>query len=281
MKYLKYVSLFILFLSCKGNTEVNDEDLPVVRVYDNYLLTSELQALTPKGLSEVDSLTWVKDYIDNWVRKELILTKAEENLSDEDKNLDKQIEDYRSSLLIFKYEQALIKQKLDTIVSKSEIEEYYTQNSSNFILNQNIVKALYIKVPKSAPNLWKVRKWYRSDNEESIKELDAYCYQHAEQYDYFNEGWVEFNKIKEQLPKLYTSTNYLLKNRKSLELQDSTFYFFIRLYDYKLEGTVSPLELVRQNIKSIIINKRKIEFTNRLESEIYNDALNRGNFNIY
>lgn len=281
MKYLSiYIVLGFLLSSCQSKFDGSD-DLPIARVYDKYLTTSRLLEIMPPGLSPVDSLTWVKDYVDKWIRKELIVHKAEQNLSDEEQNLGKQLEDYRTSLLIFKYEQNLIQQKLDTVISNSEIEEYYNANGSNFILNNDIVKTLYIKISKNTPDIWKVRRWYRSERDQDIKDLDAFCYQHAEEYNFFNEDWVQFDEIRQKMPRLYSNNANLLRNRKSIETSDSNYYYFVRLYDYKLAGDVSPLENIEGNIKNIILNKRKIKFTKRLESEIYNDALNRDNFNIY
>ncbi|NJK86143.1 MAG: hypothetical protein HC906_09395 [Bacteroidales bacterium] len=51
--------------------------------------------------------------------------------------------------------------------------------------------------------------------------------------------------------------------------------------DFKLSGEVAPLEYVEQNIRNIILNKRKVQLINTLESNIYNDALNRGYFTIF
>lgn len=281
VKYLIFpVVLIVLVLSCSEQSAKN-EDMPVARVYDKYLYSSELKAVVPLGLSKTDSLSLIKDYIDKWVRKQLLLYQAEKNLTPSEKDVQKQIDDYRTSLLIFIYEQNLIQQKLDTIVSREEIMQYYNENTSNFILNQNLVKALYIKVPKTAPEVWKLRRWYKADDKESLRELEAYCYNNAEKYDYFNEDWVNFSIIEDQLPKMYSTSRNIISSRSTIELQDTSSYYFVRIYDYRLEGTVSPLEEVEHKIKSIIINKRKIQHINHLEADIYKDALDHGDFNIY
>lgn len=271
---------FLVLASCKEGQKKNQDD-PVARVFESYLYSSELAGIVPEGLSSEDSATLVKDYIDKWIRKQLLLLKAEENLSTAEKNVEKQIDDYRTSLLIFKYEQNLIQQKLDTNISEEEIVKYYNENTSNFILNQNLVKATYIKVPKTAPDISSIRRWYQSDSERDIKEVEIYCYKYAAKYDYFNEDWVEFRYILNQLPELTTPPQNLLKTQKAVEMSDSAYHYFVRIYDYKLEGTVAPLEVVSSNIKSIVLNKRKIQKINQLEADIYNDALNHGNFTIY
>jgi hypothetical protein len=281
---MRTVLLIVLSLlaitSCTQKID-NPEELPIARVHDKYLYLSDLNDLIPKNMTEIDSLALVKDYIEKWVQKELILARAEENLTDEEKDVDKQINDYRTSLLVFKYEQNLLQQKLDTTISQSDIEAYYSENSSNFVLNENLVKGIYLKIPRSAPDMWKVRRWYKSDNEEHIKELEAYCYQHAKEVEYFDNEWISFKPVLERIPNLHNSPENILQYRKNIEVRDSVYYYFLRIVDYKKEGDIAPVEYISQNIKSILLNKRKIELINRLEAEIYNDALNRGNFNIY
>jgi hypothetical protein len=279
-KCILVLSLGFLLFSCNKNPE-KKQAIPVARVFDSYLYEDDLNGIIPAGMASSDSLLLVKDFIDKWVRKELLLLKAEENLNASEKNVEKQIDDYRTSLLIFKYEQNFIQQKLDTNISQSEIEEYYNQNSSNFILNQNLVKATFIKVPKTAPDISKIRRWYKSVNESDIKQVEIYCYKYAEKYDYFNEDWVEFRYLLDQMPKIYNSPENILKYQSAIELSDTNSYYFVCIYDYRLEGSVAPIDHVSGDIKSIMLNKRKIQRINELEIEIYNDALNRGNFTIY
>jgi len=281
MKYgLFILSVLCFILSCKNEVK-KEENNPLARVQNKYLYASELIGVVPGGLSTDDSLAIIKDYIEKWVRKELMLGKAEENLTESQKDVQKQIDEYRTSLLIFKYEQNLIQEKLDTIVTEEEIEKYYKENNSNFILNKNLVRALYIKLPRNAPDIWKVRRWYASDKEEHIKDLDAYCFKYAEKYDYFNEDWVYFDEISQQMPNLGGSDYNVLKYRDKIEVRDSTYQYFLRIYESKLEGSVAPLEFIKQDIITILLNKRKIQYINRLETEIYNNARNHSYFNIY
>jgi hypothetical protein len=162
-----------------------------------------------------------------------------------------------------------------------EIEKYYSDNPANFVLNNNIVKAVYLKVPRDAPDLGSLRRWYRSDTDDDLKKLEAYAFQYAEEYDYFNDDWVDFSEIEKNLPVKIDRPQNLLKYRKYYEVKDSTYFYFLNLKDYRLLGSVAPLNYVIQDIRTIIMNKRKIQLVNRLESNIYNDALNRGYFTIY
>ncbi len=280
MRKLIILVIVLFFTHCsKFNRKQGKE--PVARAFDKYLYPSDLQDIIPSYISKSDSVIVARDFIEKWIKQQLLLNKAELNLTDEEKNVDKQIENYRTSLLIYKYEQSLIKQKLDTFVSAKEIGDYYSEYSSNFVLNANLVKALFMQVPRTSPDVWKARWWYKSENEEDIKKLEDYCYQYATKYDYFNDNWIYFSEIEKILPVKIDNPERYLKYRKYIEFKDSTYHYFVNIKDYRLVGTVSPLETVRENIRNIIFNKRKIQLIKELESEIYNDALNRNNFTIY
>ena len=269
-----------LIPSCR-ELENRKNEQPIARVQDKLLLPSEIQDIFPAGLSEQDSLMILRNFTEKWVKKQLILQKAELNLTEVQKDVSRQMEEYRSSLLIFKYEQSLIKQKLDTIIHPGEIENYYTENSSNFILDNIIVKALFIKLPYDAPNFDVFRSLYRQEDEESVRQLESFCYQYAVKYDYFNDNWIMLDNILEELPEELNNPEWRLKYYDYIEQQDSTFRYFVHIRDYKLDSEIAPLEYVENNIRSIILNKRKLKFVQNLENNIYNDALNKGQFIIY
>ena len=280
MHKIAYLILFFVLLSCEEKTR-HTEEKAVARVLDKTLSVTDMKGIFPEGISAKDSIQIAKNFIEKWVRQQLLLNKAELNLTEDEKDVKEQIENYRSSLLIYKYEQSLLKQKLDTAISNKEIEEYYNQNPSNFLLNQNIVKSLYIKVPRSAPDIYKLRQWYRSDDPESLKNLEAYCFQHAETYDFFNDNWVELSQLLDKIPIQIGNPENYLRYRQTIEASDSTYHYFIRIHKYAFSGDPSPVELVKEDIEKIILNKRKIKLLNELETSIYNDAQNRGQFTLY
>ena len=72
-----------------------------------------------------------------------------------------------------------------------------------------------------------------------------------------------------------------LASRKYLETRDNEYNYFVSAKEIALEGTVSPFELVKNDIQYIILNKRKIMLINELEMSIYSDAQNHEYFNIY
>jgi hypothetical protein len=273
------VILFALFTGWCTDINKPPKEEPLAKVGDTYLYPSEIRSLLKLGLSKNDSMVFMASLIDKWIRKQLILQKAELNLTDAEKDVNKELDEYRTSLLIFKYEQKLLKEKLDTIVRVSEINSYYNQNVSNFILNYDIVKVLYIKLPLHSPNLEKVKEWIVSELPENIKLLEGYCIQFATRYDYFNDDWINVDNIKALLP-FNASVNEGFR-KGLMEVKDSSFYYFVNIKDIITKGSVSPLKFVEGNIKSVILLKRKQKLIIDLENRIYFDALKRNNFSLF
>lgn len=270
---------FIFAAGCQDNQKT--EKNPIAKIHDQYLYLSDLKSVVPDNKSKEDSTMIAKNYIQDWIKRQLLLNKAEENLDPQSKDIRKQIENYRASLLIYRYQQQLIDQKLDTMVSHQEIASYYNENSSNFVLDKNLARVLYIKVAENSPNMERVRQWYKSDDEQDRTRLRDYCYQYAEKFDNFNNKWIDFNGLIKNIPYEIDRPKRFFRNRRFLEVKDNSFYHFIRINDYKLKGSTAPLDYVEDRIKSIIINKRKHQLLEKMENDIYNEALNHNEFVIY
>lgn len=117
--------------------------------------------MTP-GTSKEDSASLANSFIQNWVKQQTILYKAENNLDEEKKNVNK-VGGIWNSLITYIYESELIRQKLDTAVSEQEIEKY-RRKSTKFQLKDNTIKVLYLRVKKDAPKIKKVKEWYKSSD---------------------------------------------------------------------------------------------------------------------
>lgn len=266
--------LFLTFHGCKEKSVTSDASERVIaRVYDKYLYVSDIRNVVPKGASKNDSLTIIRSFVQNWIQQQAVLKRAEDNLDDERKNVDKKLEEYRNSLITYIYESELINQKLDTSISSQEIEKYYKENENNFQLKNNILQVLYFKLPKSAPKLSKVKGWFRSNNAKDRKLLEEYCYQYATDYYFNDEEWILFDDLLKKIPiKTYDQEQYL-KNNRYIEIPDSANIFFVNVKGFKIKESLSPLNFERENIWNLIINNRKLELIREMEKDAYQDAL--------
>ncbi len=274
------ILLLSLLSSCSFFSRKTTEK-PIARAYGKELFLSQIQEIFPEGMSKEDSVQFLKNYAESWVRKQVTLQKAEANLSESQKNVDQLLDDYRTSLLIYKYEQKFILQKLDTVITKQEVSDFYNNNKSNLVLLNSIVKALYIKLKNNSPVLEKVKALYRSNKSEDVKLLDDLCLQGAEKYDYFNEQWVPFSLVLKEIPYQPDNQEDFLRRNQNLEFRDSLNTYLVNIKDYKMKGELAPLEYEEDNIKMIILNQRKQVLIKDLESKIYNEALNHEQFKVF
>lgn len=281
---LNTITFFIvigsLFAACSSESENTDKQI-IARVYDKYFYVDDLKGIIPEGLSESDSLKRLDGYIEVWITKQLIIKEAENALAPNEKDLQKQLEEYRSKLLIHKYTQKYINQKLDTIITEKEIFDVYNKRSKEFILNTNVVKARMIKIRSSASDISKVRYLYRSNNEANINKLKEICTQNAALYQEFEQDWVTFSQIITEINYPIPNQQKYLKKYSTIETKDSVFSYFVYIYDYKLINDISPLKFVKTNIKRIILTERKKKLVEELEKNIFINALNKNDFEVF
>ena len=266
--------LMLLLASCNKNQH---NEKPIAQIGNKSLYLSDIADIFNNNINREDSINLLTDYVNRWARKQLILKLAESNLVAKEKDLSTEIENYRASLLIFKYEKAYVTQRMDTVVRQSELENFYNENGANFQLVNPLVKALYIKVPNDAPIIKEIRDLYRSTSDEKMEELESICYQGVTNFDYFNGEWIDFTILIKELPSVADIKNLEneLINKQHIETSDKQFTYFVSIHDIKLKGTAAPFEHVKENIKDIILNKRKQDIIKKLEKDIYNEALNR------
>jgi hypothetical protein len=275
------VLIVSVFSGCGKGTKTT-ERIPVAEVGKVVLYHDELPQLTQRGVNDSDSIALKQNYINKWAKRELLLQRAEQNLSQELKNeIASQLEETRSNLVIYQYQRQMMLEKMDTVISDAELENYYAANEKSFILNSNIIKALFIKLPAETPDMDKIRNLARSNNQKDLQQLESICYQFAEKFDDFNEDWVLMDRLSLELPQEIENEENFLRRTTFFESSDSSSVYLISIRDYRLRTTLAPFEYVRDDIKRIIINTRRFEFIQSLENAIYNEALKEKSFKIY
>ena len=282
MRTIIAVSSILLFMYACTNYNSDANRLAVAQVGDKYLYADQIPVKTNNGLNREDSISISRNYIDRWIRNELILRKAEENLSEEyQTEINSKLEETRANLMIYHYEQQMMLQKMDTLVTEQQIMDYYDNHLQNFTLQSNILKVLFLKLPVEAPNIDRARAWYRSDKQSDIQSLESYAYQFAEKFDDFGENWINMNFLLRELPANIDNESYFLRHNHYYETSDSEFQYFVNIRDFRLKESLAPIEYVRNDIKTIILNNRKIDFLQELENGIYNEGIKGNSFRVF
>lgn len=253
----------------------------VAKVGSHRLYASELASYIPDSASPEDSTRLALQYINTWASDQLFTDVAERELSKSEKNVDSELEDYRHSLLKYRYEQKYVNQRLDTAVTKAQIEKYYDDHAENFKLSLPIAKAVYMNISADSPNLEIIKKKMRSDKPEARIEADSIAFSSAFRYTDFGDRWVDLVKLSREVGTDYGTLLSQVRDGYA-ELPDGNgnlniVYFFSLMR----AGQTGPVEYFEEQIRDIILSTRKQALLSRLERDLIENARNQENFVIY
>jgi hypothetical protein len=277
----------LFFIGCEfipkfQKEEVENLSPPIARVNDSYLYLDDLESLVSSNTSREDSIKITGLYVDGWVKKQLMINKANSVLSFEEAEIERKVLDYKYALIIHQYEKYLIDKQLNKKVSEDEILAYYEEKKDNFILKQNIVKCLFAKVPLEAPRIDGFRKHMASYPNQEMEKMKSYAFQFATKSYLEDTIWINFDEIVQSTPLAGIPNKVqFLRNNRVVESKDEKFVYFLTILDYKISDQVSPLEFIRDDIRNIIINKRKVAIKEELQEKVYKDAVIDKTFEIY
>ena len=274
------ISIFVF--SCQYFQPKQEEpEKPIARVGDNILTQANLTELTPMGLSKADSIIFAEKFVIDWVKKQLMVKKAKEAINFNEAQIQNKVLDYQYALMVHELEKRYVEANLDEEVSKEEIISYYDEKSENFVLRQSLVKCLYIKIPRSAPQVWRLRRSLKNYSANTTQ-IWEYAEQNAVKSFMEDSIWVKFDEVLLETPlKEIANKTRFLRTNSSIEVSDENFIYFIRIFEYKLIGEVAPLEFIRESDADVIINKRKIALKRALEKKIYEEAAQNEAFEIF
>jgi hypothetical protein len=282
------LALVVIVSSCEfirmknEQTDASNTRKAVARVHNSFLYKDELIGIIPAGTLSEDSVARVTAYVNSWIRKQLVIDEAMKTIDINEAEVERKILDYRYSLIGYAYQNYYIKKNLNDSVSDREIQEYYREGLDNFILKQNIIQGTFIKVPKEAPHTKRIKDLMFSKKDKDIAELKSYCISFSAAYHLSDSSWIEFDKLVVNSPLAeFPNKIQFLRSYNFYETTDDEFLYFLKIDAYKISDNVSPLEFVKEDIKNIIINKRKVELARKLEDDVYENAAKSKGFEVF
>jgi len=269
----------VLMPSCKyfkGKSPVQGEKV-IARANDDYLYMSDISPLL-KNVPRQDSASFIANYAETWVRRKLLLKKAEENVPADELGIDKKVEDYRQSLLLYEYEKGLINQKLDKAVSDEEIADFYDKNKAKFTLESDIYDVEYVQIHSDAQDLDRMRPTIMAPRtaDDTLKR-EGYCKAFATGYSFADNNWMASSTIFKQFPVNADMLKAIAQAAGRFgEIKDNGYSYFLLVKSVRHMGDPSPLEFIRNQIKEIIVNKKKVILIQKIYDGIYQDGVKSG-----
>jgi hypothetical protein len=281
MKLFFLTIILFTAASCRYFSKEEEKEEPIARVYDKFLYRSDLEGVGKGAARPEDSIQAVRNYIDSWIRHNVVLRYAQDNLPDEEQRLNDQLRDYKESLLIYLYEKELLHDKLDTLVTLPQIEQYYSDHQDIFQLKEEITKLKYIMLRMDTKvQLDSVRQWMRNSNGYNYPKLRGFCNDYAVKYSISDSNWYNMGELGALLPLRKFNLDNARSNKSYLEVADSGYGYLLKFDDYRIKGSGAPLDFVSDDIRNIIINKRKLAFIAGIHKSIYEEALKHNDFEV-
>jgi hypothetical protein len=261
---------FVLLVSSCGNSEPN----AIAQLGDAVLTMDELRERIPNNISPEDSAALAQEIIQSWLKDELVLQEAEK-MSDEEKlSVERRIEDYRKSLLIYSFEQDWIKKNMDTVVTNEQIQSYYDSNKSSLKVNEHFLKLKYCALPENTQDIQKMSDAFASDD---VATWEAYCQQSGSKYYNKTETYINWEQFAKFIPVAIPDRSlFLTQTTSSQQIVLNGEIYWFKVSSYLLPGDQAPLEMVRNNIASILLNIRKQEVLQKMKNDLYEKAKSEG-----
>ena len=283
MRISGFLLSVILLLSAAGCRDylMKSDRIVVAECYGHKLYAEDLEGVVPADVGRMDSLSRVNAFIDSWIRTQLLIHQAEINLPPEQLDFSKQLQDYRNSLTIYASESQLIEQYMDTIVNEQEIETYYEEHKENFQLRSTMVKVAYVILDESCKFMKDFKQLMSRRDTLMMNQLDELVEQYAVSSFLDVDEWVRLDDLLSKVPLEIFNAESFLKRNRFVSFEKDNFVYLVRFEDYLMEKSVSPLEMESDNIKSIILLKRKKELLQQMNADLYERAKNEKVFEIY
>lgn len=273
--------VLLAIVSCRTFSSILHDGEVVAKVGRHRLYRSDLDKLLPAISSPEDSMALVSQYIKTWAADLVFLDVAESYLSKSDKDVTEELEDYRRSLLKYRYEQKYVNERLDTAVSENELLAYYESHKDHFVLDVPIAKVRYMRISADSPNLNLIKKKMSSEDVNELVEADSLAYFSADIYTDYGGRWIDMVTLARKFGTDYGSLLAKAVN-SGIEMEgDGGKVNFAYIADFISAGNVSPLEFCRGQIRDIIISTRKQNLIAALERDLLEDALAKGKFEIF
>ena len=271
------ILITILLSSCNELTSIKNDKL-VSRVGENYLYESEI----PDFSLYEDSLIRKKVFIVSWAREKILFDLSLVNLDQKSIiNLDELIERYKRDLYINSYKDILVNSMVDSIISDSEIDEYYDKNLNKFKLNEDLIKFRFVKIPLDNINLNKIRNGLIRYSSFDMELIDSLSFQLAS-YNLNDSLWITKRDFFNQVDFVnYENQKKYVKKGQLISKRDSMYVNLLFIDDILQANSVAPRSYLTDRIKSTIYNNRKILLIKQLNKEIINDAIKSKKYELY
>jgi len=281
ISFIKFLLVCLVFFgySCSEDIQTNNGNFLLARVYNKSLYIKDLEGMFPPGTSAYDSSLITNAYTQRWVREAVLLYEAENNLP-KDLNIDRLVRDYRSSLVRNNYEQVLLEQLMETEISKEELANFYDKNKIQYQLDNPIVKANVIVVPKIISVRDSLKYLWKNATDVNLARLKNICEEYELAHILDGSKWNEWENLAVYLPRNIGFEEFSRKG-KDFSIQDGEFEVWVKILDSKKPQEIPPIEYVEEQLKRMLLLSRKTKLLEEKKEDMFDIAKRKGQIEIF
>lgn len=280
-KLFAYSLVFLALCSCKVISNLIDDDQVVAKVGDEKLYRSDVAAYIPDLVTGEDSIRMAEQFINSWAVEHLYLDMAERQLSEEEMDVTDELENYRRSLLKYRYEQHYVNERLDTLITPEQVSAFYDEHKADFVLQRPILKVRFVDVMKDSPNRDAIIKMMTSANIADLERADTLAASSALRYFDRSDTWMDAADLAREFGIDYLSMLSRMEGRYIKIENEGTGELKVAYVLDIIRDGVAPLDFCSESIREIILSGRKHNLLTGLEQDLLEDALERKTFVKY
>lgn len=233
-----------------------DSDRIVAQVDDSTLKESDALVLMEHLGYKTNDKKEMNEFLKLWCEQEVSLLELKKNHPNKAKLVAMRTHAYSGELSNFYLEELAIAHSLDSNITENEYKKYYSLHKEEFNLQDYLVKALYIKLPKNKKIEGQLESFYLLKNDKDVSRVNSFAKLYAENFYFDDAAWIYFTDLTKDIPFKGFNIDNIVLNRTKTHFSDDKFTYFLNIIDYKLKDSAPPFEFLKPQIKEIILAKR-------------------------
>ena len=252
------------------------EERIVVSAYGKTLSVDSLSLRIPNNMSFEDSALMAERIIEGWVRKQVLLEEVEKNISEFNHDFESAVTAYRNALLVSHFESRYVSSRIDSRVEDYEIESFHNEHSELFLLQEHVVRALYVHLPQEETQLDSARFWLEAADSLSMPKLEQWCIEHGAHFALDFEYWWFLSDLLDQIPMQIYRVEDQLRKRKVIEFTNDNKRYLLRILEHQFKDRPSPIGITKERIVDLILQERRRALLEDLRDELVKEAWAHG-----
>ena len=257
-KKIGYIAFFFavaIFLYGCHNDKKEQQDV-VARVDECVMRTQDIFVrVPPEFLKNLDREQFFR-IVEDWVDEKLLAEYAVDNGAENDEEIKRKLEEARNQIFVDYVRNKIISQRIK--ISERDVEKYYLSHQSDFIRDRAEIHALHIHTP-SKVIADSIKKMLAADSS-----FCAVARKYSSEYydrDSCDLGWFSKSDI---LPRLVRPVFSAKPGEVVGPVKIDEDYHFFKIIERGDEGTVRPLEQVKEEIYGRLFSARFNELLSNL-----------------